>query len=471
MTTEMQANESLAERAFRGQRLRFSVFTSLFSKSATLAINFLALPLLFRVLGPKEFALYATLSAASGWLVYANLGIGPKLVTATAIAFTQNNRHRIQTLISSVIYPVACLSILVSASLVAYLVAGQPDLALGPNFLGQGALIRNAGIVLLLTACIQVTASVYEAVQTGYHEQGTQNLLLGAGNLGCMFALLLVVRLHPTVPSAIASLSLPLVLSRIVNIVCLRRRHPEVKPKLQYLEWPESCKMLWSGLGYSMTSVGSFLNHQLPILLVNHILPPTLTSTTATLLNLVTLAAGLVTMITIPMCASIADSVVRRDVAWIQKFLTTLFCGVTAYALIVTGLLSTVGKEVLAAAFGKQLNVNAGTLVLVGAYIVAVLVEHVLVMSLVALGHIWQTAGLYLLRGLAAADLINVAARQLGVGGVFVTLIMLTAVVTIPGYCMLLMKSIRTLRLSCNADKNVSKAPQISHAEVCSSEY
>ena len=129
-------------RKFRARRLRFSVFSSLFSKAATLAINFLALPLLFRSLGSRNFALYATLNAAAAWLAYANLGIGPRLVTATAVAFSARDKLRIGKLVSSAAYPIGAISATVALSLIVYLIFGHAENALGPDFAGQQNLRR-----------------------------------------------------------------------------------------------------------------------------------------------------------------------------------------------------------------------------------------------------------------------------------------------------------------------------------------
>jgi O-antigen/teichoic acid export membrane protein len=420
------------------------VFTSLFSKAATLSINFLALPLLFRYLGPKEFSLYAALNAAAAWLAYANLGIGPRLVTATAAAFSEHNKDRIPQLISSVIYPVSMIASALAVTLLSYVLFGRPEIVLGSNFAGHQNLVRATGAVLISTAWFQVIASVYEAVQTGYHEQGIQNLLFGIGNVVSFIALISLIRIHPTVTGAICCLTVPIALARAVNILCLRKRHPEIRSEFVSLNWRLSSHMLGSGLAFSMISIGSFLNHQLPILLVNHITLE-LTSTMATLLNLVMLATGLVTMITIPMCASIADSVASHDFDWIRGFLRKLILGTLVYALIVGLVLCTVGSKVLMLAFGNQLFVETATLVLVSGYLLLVLLEHVLVMTLIALGKIWQSATLYLLRGTVAVVIVPAATRLAGVNGVFIVLITLVILITIPCYYLLLRFAFRDL--------------------------
>lgn len=445
------AQSDPARRQFRSRRLRFSVFTSLFSKAATLAINFLALPLLFRSLGSRDFALYATLNAAAAWLAYANLGIGPKLVTATAVAFSAQDKRTIGKLVSSVAYPIIAISSIVVLSLIAYLFLGSPQKILGPDFASQLRLVKITGLVLIGTAWFQVQSSVYEAVQTGYHEQGVQNLLFGIGNLVSLVALISLIHTRPTIAGAICCLTVPIAIARGVNILVLRKKHIEIRPQFVNVDWRLSRDMLQSGLGYSMTTVGSFLNHQLPILLINHILSPILTSTSATLLNIVALAAGLVTMITIPMCASIADSLASHDLAWIRKFLRKLIGGTLSYAFIVGFVLCTMGSKLLMLAFGRELLVETTTLALVGGYLLLVLLEHVLIMTLIALGRIWQTASLYLLRGAVAVTLVPAATRITGVQGVFIVLITLTALFTIPCYCFLLTSTFRDLRRTTNS--------------------
>jgi len=442
-------------RSFRGGRLRFSVLTSLFSKAATFSINFLALPLLFRCLGARDFALYATLNSAAAWLVYANLGIGPKLITSTATAFSKEDKQRVRQLFSSVIYPVIAIATLVGIGLLTFVFWGQPELALGENFRGQSSLIRIAATILIGVAWFQTVASVYEAVQTGYHEQGILNLFFGIGNVVSLVALIVLVRVHPTIVGAICCLTLPIALARASNILVLRSKHPEFQSKLNQLDWRVSRDMLRAGLGYSMISVGSFLNHQFPVLLVNHVLVPSLTSTTATLLNINNLATGLVTMITIPMCASIADSLAHRDFEWIRRFLRRLLGGTTAYALLVGLVLCTVGSKLLLLAFGKQLVVQTATLALVSTYLLLVLFEHVLVMTLIALGRIWQTASLYLLRGLIAVALVPAATRVFGINGVFIVLAVSAAMVTIPTYSFQLRYTFRRLQNSSKEQHNL----------------
>ncbi len=450
-----------ADSQFRNRRLRFSVLTSLFSKAATLAINFLALPLLFRALGPIEFAMYATLNVGSAWLAYANLGVGPKLITTVAAAYRAQDKEKIQTALSSAFYPIALLAALVAVSLTGYLCFGDAQHVLGPNFSGHKGLILSSGFILIATGCCQVIASVYEAVQTGYHNQGVQNLYLAAGNLISLAGLLILVHTRPSITGAIFCISVPIILARYANITVLLWKYPEIRPAWKVFNRSTSWSMFSSGLGYSLSSVGSFLNHQLPVLLLNHVLTSGQTSSAATLLTMISLAAGLVTMITVPMCASIADSIANNDLDWMRRFLSKLMAGTVAYALAISIALYLFGEQFLKIAFGKQLFVQRHTLVAVGAYLLFVLVEHVLLMTLIALHRVWNTAILYVTRGILATLIIPFAAQRMGVDGVFITLLGLTVVVTIPAYIFLLNQTSGALKKQSQQFANSLLLPEV----------
>src|ERR1017187_1456353 len=156
-------------RQFRHHRTRriFSAWvTSAPSKIVTLIVQVIAVPIVYRSIGPKQFASYVAVTAVVSILNLLNLGMGGALVTPLAQAAADKDRYREASLLRSVLIPVIALAI-------AGLAIALPLLSVLPleTLFGLAATatperaLRAAAVLACIGTVVAIPLSVVESVR------------------------------------------------------------------------------------------------------------------------------------------------------------------------------------------------------------------------------------------------------------------------------------------------------------------
>src|ERR1035441_4877278 len=95
----------------RTRRILSAWVTSAPSKVVTLIVQLIAVPIVYRSIGPAQFAAYAAVTALVSILNFLNLGMGGALVTPLAQAAAVKDRDREASLLRSAVFPLTALSI------------------------------------------------------------------------------------------------------------------------------------------------------------------------------------------------------------------------------------------------------------------------------------------------------------------------------------------------------------------------
>ena len=165
----------------RHQRTRriFSAWvTSAPSKVVTLLVQVIAIPIVYRSIGPAQFAAYAAVTSVVSILGFFSLGMGGALVTPLAQAAADKDRCREVSLFRSVLIPVIALAI-------AGLAIALPLLSVLPlqTLFGlaatatPGPALRAAAVLACIGTVIAIPLSVVESVRQAYQELHVNNLL------------------------------------------------------------------------------------------------------------------------------------------------------------------------------------------------------------------------------------------------------------------------------------------------------
>src|ERR1035441_9752417 len=82
------------------------------SKIVTLLVQIIAIPIVYRSIGPAQFASYAAVTAAVSILSFLNLGMGGALVTPLAQAAADRDHQRESSLLSATLIPLSAVATL-----------------------------------------------------------------------------------------------------------------------------------------------------------------------------------------------------------------------------------------------------------------------------------------------------------------------------------------------------------------------
>jgi len=408
---------------FRVSRIKYAAASSIGSKVVTILVQLLAMPVAIRALGAQEFALYALLASAIGWVGLVNLGVGPALSVSMASAVANNDRTVQARLCSSGFFPVLGVVVALGGILLSLAQTPRVDGLFGENYLAQADTIRTGLSLLLVFALAQALLSVAEAAQIGYQEQYVFNIWAIFGNLVSLFALFATAWRSPTVIAMILAVNLPPLLARLLNAARFLSRRPFLIPRISTFSWQAGRFLIGNGLIFSLAaSVGNFLNHQYTVILVGRAESTQITTTFAVMMNVFILAFGLVTMLAIPLWPAIADSVTRGEIDWAHLAYRKMLLYSMLYSLAVCLGLILFGPIAFPIWFSADVNPNSRLLLLAGVYFVLDTWEYVHFMVLIGLKQIWRPSVLYLLRSLMAVLIAPALIGRFGESGAFAAL-------------------------------------------------
>lgn len=179
----------------RNRLLRLAMMSSGLSKVSAIALQGLAIPLVYHALGTHQFALYLLLSAALATLSLLQLGAGPGLTQAIAKAHATGNRGEEAGALASAFAFVGGTSLLGATACLLLMRMVPAGTLFGPSFAADQVQMVQAANVAVLIAFLSLVLGVVDSVWAGYQEQVVTNLSMCVSNLVSTAALVILCRL------------------------------------------------------------------------------------------------------------------------------------------------------------------------------------------------------------------------------------------------------------------------------------
>ena len=330
--TAICAEEATEPRHLRHQRTRriFSAWVSSApSKVGTLLVQVIAIPIVYRSIGPAQFTSYAAVTAVVSILNFLNFGMGGALVTPLAQAAADKDRYREASLLCSALLPII-------AFVIAGLAITLPLLSVLPlqTLFGlaatatPGRALRVAAILACIGTFVAVPFSVVESVRQAYQELHVNNLLNALSNVILCLGLVLASWLQPTLPTFVAVTVFGLLAVRILNAALLFHQRPYLLTMRQSVSWSQSRRLAQDGLSYmGAVAVASVLLYQWPVYYMARTRAPLESSRFAVFFQLMLFVISVGAGLALPFWGAIADAVARADYPWITKLGAAGSCG------------------------------------------------------------------------------------------------------------------------------------------------
>lgn len=406
----------------RGRRLKYSISSSLLSKTGTAAVQLLALPIAIRALGVERFSIYVVLTSAVSWIGIANLGVGPYLAIRLAAAASLDDRETQKRLLASAFFPIGiaagalCAAVLLS-QMTGVFARFTPAAASAP-----GGGFGTAALILAALVIAQVLIGVFEAAQMGYQEQYFANLFSAAGNVCCFVALIYVSRFSPSVLGMVLAVNAPLVIGKGANVIHFLCGRSYLLPSFGSFSWPTSRELIAGGFAVSLVGIGSFLSNQYPVIMAGRFCEPQTTATIAASLNMFILLMGIVSMTAAPLSPAISESAERGDMAWIRATYRRVVSVWVLGALPIACAVAFAGRKAMLLWFGGNVTPSDALMQSLALYFAIAAWEHVHYHFLLGLKRVWLPAILFFTRSVTGVILARGLLRQWGGPGLFLTL-------------------------------------------------
>jgi O-antigen/teichoic acid export membrane protein len=357
---------------FRKHRLKLAVITSLASKVSTVALQLIAFPIAIRAVSPHEFASYTVMAGVLSFIWLCDLGLGPALTQRVAIAHAAGDQPAQARVLASGVLAVTAI-----------LCAGW---AVGIGMLqipSVGRLLPAQGIdgrVIFAVAAvgsIQLLSSPFVRAQAGFQELHIYNLFGVAGNAVAAAALIAVARVAPSALGFLMAVYGTNALTQILVAAAflVRRRYlllGLLAPSLALVP-----VLLADGIRFAFPQViVPIVLREGPKFILFHKGLTIETAKYGILVQLMTLASGLIVMFTQPLFPALTDAEARGDAEWFDVTFRRCTASIAAFCglYIVIGVVA--GPAALSVYTGNKFSFGRGTFLAFGIYSALIFWNH-----------------------------------------------------------------------------------------------
>jgi O-antigen/teichoic acid export membrane protein len=414
-------------------------------------VQIIAVPTVYRAIGPAQFAAYAAVTAVVSILGFLNLGMGGALVTPLAQAAADRDHQREASLLGATLLPmgaVAALSLCIALPLL-WLVPPKTLFGLAATTIPPQAL-RIAALLACVGTVVAVPLSVMDSARQAYQEMHISNLFGTLTNVIMCAGLLLTARFAPTLPAFVAVTALSPLSVRLLNAALLVARRPYLlAARCGCGSWPLVRRMAGDGVSYmGAAAIANVLVYQWPVYYIARVRPPIESAAFVVYLQLTLLAVSFGVSIAQPLWAAVADAVARADGVWVAKVVRRARAVALAYGTCGLLVLGFMMNSLLKLWLHRPIHVRpfacwlAGTCLLLGVW------EYVHWPLSLGLGAMRAASHLVLLRAAAFAAFVPIAARY---GQVGIMVLLCASFLVVSAWCYPLLLS-RALDLVATAD-------------------
>jgi O-antigen/teichoic acid export membrane protein len=409
-----------------------AIISSASSKVFGLALQAVAIPLVYHSLGQHRYELYLLLTAILATIALTQMGAGPGLTQGIARANAAGRRDDEASLLNAAFRLIGAAAVIGGGVILAVIHLVPPDRIFGPAFAHDRAEILIVANVCVFVLIAQFVSGVVDSALAGYQEQVFSNLGSMIANM-LSIGLLFFVCLHsPTLIGVILVLFGVPTLSRVGNLVALYLRRPYLLHGLL-----QSCSgfyaaLLHVGLAFWAIEVGSLLEQHSGTYVLAHLSSTQATDLFAAVYRSVSLAGAAVAIITQPLWPAFTDAIAHRDVDWIHRAYARIRRTLTIYSCLVGVIMITAGQWIFQHLLHIETAGNHLLFLILGVYFVANNWTHLFYVTMMGMHGIWKLAMIALAENLLMLLFGIVLVPRLGASGM--ALAYLSASVVLPAW-------------------------------------
>ena len=435
-------------RQLRTRRLLYACGTSLLSKVSAVAVQFIAFPVAIRCLGSAGFVLYTMVASFLAWLALASIGAGPALTVVIATADAKSDVKQQALILSSVFILTLIVVVPFTAILIPVVLAFPVCRVFGPQYAHDEQMIVNSLLFIIALLFLHAIFSIVEAAQLGFQEQHHLNIRGSFSNLLSIAAILLVLPAFPSVLALLMAVQVPSYATRLANALLFFRNRPFLLPKFSLYSWEVAAPLFFAGVVFLFAAcIGNYLCHYFPIILAGRSFSSDAAATFASVMNLMVLAAGMISMVTIPMRSGIGNAIASNDTSWIQRMTRYVFLAGTTFSILFAAFLLLFGQSFFYWWLGETIRPDRLLLGAMGCYFILGTWENLYFALLIGYGQVIYASLVFCGRSIVAATILLVFHASSNLSFPFVLLSGSVILITLPLFALRL-KVVRRMRIT-----------------------
>jgi O-antigen/teichoic acid export membrane protein len=290
--------------------LRAALSTGALAKISGIAVQLVAIPYAVRKMGVEAFGEYALAIALFSWVSLLDIVWGQALVRKTVAAINRAAKGEVTSLIFTALvataFFVVCGAVLLAGAGALWIMLSGTTLSATSL-----ALIVVSGTV----AALRILLSIAARARAAFQQLHIDNLLLLAANLAAVAGVFIVMGVSPSPLGLLLTLFVPALLAQLASGILLYKKNNLLHGRLQF-DRSMARTLLSEGRWLALGQVGVMLERQVPIILFALFAMPQLSGQYAVALQLVSISAGALLMVTVPLMPAIADAMHSGETGW-----------------------------------------------------------------------------------------------------------------------------------------------------------
>lgn len=311
-----------------------SIGTSAASRSLSIGLSLVSVPLALGYLGTEQYGLWATVTSVISVLVFADLGVGNGMLNAIASANGQDNMAGVR---SAIACGVSIVSIVAIVFLILFLAVWPfVDWARIFKIHGEAATyqVSIALLLLMITFAINMPVSIIQKVQYGLQEGRWVSLSQAIAALLGLSMTLAVVHFDLGLIGMVGCFVLgALIADFCVGLVFFVRR-PEIVPKLIDFNKAEFKQFFRVGMSFLLLQVAVSLCYASDNLILAQMVSHEAVAVYSVHQKLFSPLTFIATLALTPMWPAFSDAIARHDIRWVKRALAISCALMFCWALV-----------------------------------------------------------------------------------------------------------------------------------------
>lgn len=444
-------DESKSQTDRRNKAISSAVMTSLASKAGTVVLQFVSIPIAYRILG-DDYNLYATIAVSIGTIILFQIGIGPALTHGISRAHSGEDKILEKQYFSTSWFLLLGLTLLAGLAAASLLLFVPLTTIYGDKYAGLESNMMPGLWLALGIVLLEFMLSHTERAREGFLEVHVNNCFGTAGNILGALSVAIGIHYFQSIEFLILAIFGSRALARTANTLYLFWQRPDLLPKFTHWNTPLAKEMFSDGFAFSISqSLTSIVEINVCGLLVARFAGPEAMGYFQILMNLANLMLGIVIMFTTPTWPAVVDALGRNDFGWISSAVRKLWLLVGSYSLAVIIFLPTLGHFLLGLIYGEEFNVGWQTLLPFALYFAISAWSHTNNALLIGMGMVKRAAALSLVETLILIVPAAIGIAYYGIAGLFAGMALTLLALTGWLFPSILIKRIRHLAARFNS--------------------
>ncbi|MEM9282084.1 MAG: hypothetical protein AAGA96_09675 [Verrucomicrobiota bacterium] len=399
----------------RDRSIRLAVLTSLISKSGTVILRLVSIPIAISQLSLELFGVYTAITMVVGLVDMLHVGIGPALTRELSKALAQRNREKEKTVFTTSILLSTGLTLLTTLILALLILKIPIPSLFGQEFASVSEVMYRAVWIGLVIICIEVICMTFEMARDGYLETRYSNCWGAAGNITGALLLLSGIWFFPTIEFLLIAVNGSIAFAKLGNTIQLLIQRPYLFPRFKWFRQSLVPSIALNSIRFSVTYMfAAALEYNLVSYLIGRAVGPSGVAVYNVMVTIHFSLTGLIVMFTRPYWPALMDAYERKDLPWIDRSARKLQLGGLGFSLLCGLGLITLGPWALTLWAGSPLVDEAPPGFKLGHAALAAF-------SLYFVAHIWRH--IHLTLALGVGEMNRVVFAVLSEGLILITVV------------------------------------------------